>query len=57
MRRYVPVRKWKLGLSGREVFVPQSYELGLEAQVDWFEGIAKLSAPTTRGLSCSQRWA
>jgi hypothetical protein len=31
-----------LELSGREVFVPQSYELGQEAQVDWFEGVAKL---------------
>ena len=36
------VRKRELGLSGREVFVPQSYELGQEAQVDWFEGMAKL---------------
>jgi hypothetical protein len=28
VRRYVQVRKQELGLSGREVFVPQSYELG-----------------------------
>ncbi|MGA2351960.1 MAG: hypothetical protein ABSF70_16105 [Terracidiphilus sp.] len=42
VRRYVQVRKRELGLSGREVFVPQSYELGQEAQVDWFEGMAKL---------------
>jgi hypothetical protein len=35
-------RKRELGLSGREVFVPQSYELGQEAQVDWFEGTAIL---------------
>jgi hypothetical protein len=33
--------KRELRLSGREV-VPQSYELGQEAQVDWFEGMAKL---------------
>jgi hypothetical protein len=39
VRRYVQVRKRELGLSGREVFVPQSYELGQEAQVDWFEGM------------------
>jgi transposase len=42
VRRYVQQRKRELGLSGREVFVPQSYELGQEAQVDWFEGTAIL---------------
>ena len=42
VRRYVQQRKRELGFSGREVFVPQSYELGQEAQVDWFEGTAIL---------------
>jgi len=42
VRRYVQARKRELGLSGREVFVPQSYEFGQEAQVDWFEGTAIL---------------
>jgi transposase len=42
VRRYVAARKRELGLSGREVFVPQSYVLGQEAQVDWFEAAAKL---------------
>jgi transposase len=42
VRRYVAARKRELGLSGREVFVPQSYGLGQEAQVDWFEAAAKL---------------
>ena len=42
VRRYVAVRKRDMGLSGREVFVPQSYGLGQEAQVDWFEASAKL---------------
>ena len=42
VRRYVRQRKRELGLSGREVFVPQSYPLGQEAQVDWFEGMAIL---------------
>jgi transposase len=42
VRRYVRERKRELGLSGREVFVPQSYELGQEAQVDWFEAMAIL---------------
>ena len=42
VRRYVSEQKRELGLSGRDVFVPQSYELGQEGQVDWFEGLAKL---------------
>ena len=48
MRRYVQVRKRELGLSGREVFVPQSYELGQEAQVDWFEAVVKLDGERTK---------
>src|SRR6266542_2568735 len=42
VRRYVQRRKQELGLGGREVFVPQSYDWGQEAQVDWFEAVAKL---------------
>jgi transposase len=42
VRRFVAGRKREMGLSGREVFVPQSYALGQEAQVDWFEAAAKL---------------
>src|SRR5712671_5573867 len=42
VRRYVGQRKRELGLNGREVFVPQSYHWGQEAQVDWFEAVAKL---------------
>ena len=42
VRRYVSERKRELGLKGREVFVPQSYKWGQEAQVDWFEATAKL---------------
>jgi transposase len=42
VRRFVAGRKREMGLSGREVFVPQSYGLGQEAQVDWFEASAKL---------------
>jgi transposase len=42
VRRYVAIRKRELGLSGREVFVPQSYAMGQEAQVDWFEATVKL---------------
>ena len=42
VRRYVGQRKRELGLKGREVFVPQSYQWGQEAQVDWFEATVKL---------------
>jgi len=42
VRRYVQQRKAELGLNGRAVFVPQSYDWGQEAQVDWFEAYAKL---------------
>jgi transposase len=42
VRRYVQRRKQELGLSGRDVFVPQSYDWGQEGQVDWFEAVAKL---------------
>src|ERR1700689_44408 len=42
VRRYVGLRKRELGLKGREVFVPQSYNWGQEAQVDWFEAVVKL---------------
>jgi hypothetical protein len=30
-------RKHRIGLIKRETFVPRSYELGQEAQVDWYE--------------------
>jgi hypothetical protein len=43
VRRYVADRKRELGLKSREVFVPQSYKAGEEAQVDWFEAVAVLS--------------
>ena len=42
VRRYVQRRKTEIGLSGRAKCVPQSYDWGQEAQVDWFEAWAKL---------------
>jgi len=42
VRRYVQRRKRELGLGGRIACVPQSYELGQEGQVDWFEAVVKL---------------
>ena len=37
VREYVRQRKQAMGLLGHEVFVPQSYQFGGEAQVDWYE--------------------
>ena len=39
---------------GREVFVPQSYEWGQEAQVDWFEAVAKLDGRAAASCSSSR---
>jgi transposase len=43
VRRYVRERKQELGLKGQEVYVPQSYDWGQEAQVDWSEAIAEIA--------------
>jgi transposase len=43
VRGYVKRRRQQLGLEDREVFVPQSYAWGSEAQVDWYEAWAILS--------------
>ena len=42
VRQYVVLRRRAMGLAKREVFVPQSYDWGQEAQVDWFEAEVKL---------------
>ena len=42
VRGYVSRRRQRLGLLQREVFVPQSYEWGVEAQCDWYEAYAIL---------------
>lgn len=43
VRRYVRQRKRECGLAGSEVFVPQSYNWGQEAQVDWYEATVRLA--------------
>lgn len=48
VRQYVEQRKEALGLNEREVFVPQSYSWGAEAQVDWYEAYADLSGERTK---------
>ncbi len=42
VRRYVRARKQELGLAKTELFVPQSYAMGQEAQADWYEAAVKL---------------
>lgn len=41
-------RKLELGLLARETFVPQSYDWGVEAQVDWYEAYADLDGERTK---------
>jgi transposase len=48
IRRYVRERKAALGLLARETFVPQSYDWGVEAQVDWYEAYADLGGERTK---------
>src|SRR5216684_7579293 len=42
VRRYVQRRKQEFGLNVRETFVPQVYDWGGEAQVDWYEALAEI---------------
>ena len=43
VRQYVRERKAELGWTLRATCVPQSYQLGQEGQVDWYEAWAELS--------------
>ena len=42
VRMYVEQRKEALGFGRHEIFVPQSYDWGIEAQVDWYEAYADM---------------
>ena len=48
VRRYVSRRKRELGLKYAEVFIPQSYVWGDEAQVDWYESHARIGGELTK---------
>jgi hypothetical protein len=48
VREYVHDRKIALGLVARETCVPQSYNWGAEAQVDWYETYADLAGERTK---------
>ena len=45
---YILKRKGELGLCHRETFVPQSYEWGVEGQVDWYEAFVDLTGERTK---------
>lgn len=48
VRYYVSRRRRQLGLIASEVFIPQSYAWGVEAQVDWYEAWAMLCGERTK---------
>ncbi|MDO9713076.1 IS21 family transposase [Paracraurococcus lichenis] len=48
VRNHVRERKRAMGLVLRETFVPQSYALGQEAQVDWYEAWVDLGGDRTK---------
>ena len=48
VRNHVRARRQQMGLARRETFVPQSYALGQEAQVDWYEAWADLGGERTK---------
>ncbi len=48
VRNHVRERRHAMGLVRRETFVPQSYGLGHEAQVDWYEAWADLGGERSR---------
>jgi hypothetical protein len=43
VRQYVRARKTELGLLGQTVCIPQSYDWGVEGQVDWYEAVVELA--------------
>lgn len=43
VRAYVRDRKGALGLAGKETCIPQDYDWGHEAQVDWYEAFVVLA--------------
>lgn len=46
VRQYVEEIRSSIGLAKREVFIPQHYEYGDEAQVDWYEATVCLGGVT-----------
>jgi len=55
VRQYVQERKQQLGLGRQEVFIPQRYEWGVEAQVDWYEAVVELAGVEQKAQIFSMR--
>jgi transposase len=55
VRRQVQYRKEELGIVVRETFVPQTYEWGQEAQVDWYEAFAEVLGERSKVYVFSMR--
>lgn len=53
--RYVRAHKTKLGLIKAEVFVPQTYQWGHEAQVDWYEAYVEMAGEQVKVQIFSMR--
>ncbi len=57
VRHYVHRRKDELGMTARETFVPQTYDWGSEAQVDWYEALVEvMGEPRKVYSSRCARW-
>ena len=48
VRNHVRARKRQMGLASRETVVPQSYSMGQEAQVDWYEAYVVFDGERTK---------
>jgi transposase len=55
VRRYVRRRKQELGQTRRETFIPQVYDWGGEAQVDWYEAMAEFAGEMCKVYGFSMR--
>ena len=55
VREYVRERKRALSLAGREVFVPQTYAPGEQAQVDWYEAVVEMAGSERKVFVFSMR--
>lgn len=55
VRRYVQFRKQELGQAERDTFIPQVYDWGVEAQVDWYEAFAEIAGEMRKVYGFSMR--
>jgi transposase len=55
VRRYVRGRKRELGQVRRETFIPQVYDWGGEAQVDWYEAMSEIAGEMRKVYGFSMR--